>query len=113
MTRSLSNPTTRIAVGVIALATIVAISSSSGDCFPWSIDMYRGPEIQPLAEAPRVTPADTIPVHGAGGPPQAPFRVLGGAPPRSLEQATLRMHNPMQPTAQNLAAGREQFDTYC
>ena len=100
MTRSLSSPTVRIAVGMIALAMIVAISSSSADCFPWSIDMYRGPEIQPLAEAPRVTPADTIPVHG-------------GEPPMSLEQATLKMHNPMQPTAQNIVAGREQFATSC
>lgn len=104
MTRSLTNPTTRIAVGMIAPAIVVvvslAISPVPADCFPWSIDMYRGPEIQPLAEAPRVTPADTIPVHG-------------GESPMSLEQATLKMHNPLQPSAQNLAGGREQFNTYC
>ena len=50
--------------------------------------MYRGPEVQPFAQAPRVTPADTLPVHG-------------GEPPMSLEQATIKMHNPLQPTAQN------------
>jgi mono/diheme cytochrome c family protein len=61
--------------------------------------MFRGPEVQPLAEAPRVTPADTLPVHGE--------------PPMSLEQMTIKMHDPLQPTAQNLAAGREQFETYC
>jgi hypothetical protein len=99
MTSSLSN-TTRIAVGMIALTIIMAISPAPADCFPWSIDMYRGPEIQPFAKAPRVTPADTLPVHG-------------GEPPMSLEQATIKMHNPLQPTAQNLASGREQFDTYC
>jgi len=99
MTRSFSNPTARIAVGMFALA-IVVILPLRADCFPWSIDMYRGPEIQPLAEAPRVTPADTIPVHG-------------GEPPMSLEQATLKMHNPLQLTPQNLAGGREQFATYC
>ena len=43
--------------------------------------MYRGPEIQPFAMAPRVTPADTIPVHG-------------GEPPMSLEQATIRDAQP-------------------
>ena len=62
--------------------------------------MYRGPEVQPYAESPRVTPADTIPVHG-------------GEPPMSLEQATIKMHNPLQPTPENLAKGKEQFTTYC
>jgi cytochrome c553 len=91
--------TTRIVVATIALALMMAISPAPADCFPWSIDMYRGPEVQPLAEAPRVTPADTLPVHGE--------------PPMSLEQMTIKMHDPLQPTAQNLAAGREQFETYC
>ena len=62
--------------------------------------MYRGPEVQPYAEAPRVTPADTIPVHG-------------GEPPMSLEQATIKMHNPLEPTPENLAKGKDQFTTYC
>jgi mono/diheme cytochrome c family protein len=61
--------------------------------------MYRGPEVQPLAEAPRVTPADTIPVHGD--------------PPMSLEQATIKMHNPLEATPQNLANGKQQFETFC
>jgi mono/diheme cytochrome c family protein len=87
-------------VGMFALAIIIAISPAPADCFPWSIDMYRGPEVQPFAQAPRVTPADTLPVHG-------------GEPPMSLEQATIKMHNPLQPTEQNLAVGREQFNTYC
>jgi S-disulfanyl-L-cysteine oxidoreductase SoxD len=99
MTGSLCD-SARIVVAMIALAIILAISPAPADCFPWSIDMYRGPEIQPLAEAPRVTPADTLPVHG-------------GEPPMTLEQATIKMHNPLQPTAQNLAVGREQFNTYC
>ncbi len=62
--------------------------------------MYRGPEIQPYAMAPRVTPADTLPVHG-------------GEPPMSLEMATIKMHNPLQPTPENLVKGRQQFNTYC
>jgi mono/diheme cytochrome c family protein len=50
--------------------------------------------------SPRVTPADTIPVHG-------------GEPPMSVEQAATTMHNPLQPTPENLAKGKVQFDTYC
>ncbi len=62
--------------------------------------MYRGAEVQPFAVAPRVTVADTIPVHG-------------GEPPMSVEQAAVRMHNPLQPTPDNLAKGKIQFNTYC
>lgn len=106
MTSALSDMTriavggARVAIGMFALAIFMAVSPAPVECFPWSIDMYRGPETQPLAKAPRVTPADTLPVHG-------------GEPPMSLEQATIKEHNPLQPTAQNLAAGREQFTTYC
>ncbi len=85
---------------MLAVALAIAMSPVPAACFPWSIDMYRGPEVQPYAEAPRVTPADTIPVHG-------------GEPPMSLEQATIKMHNPLQPTPENLAKGKEQFNTYC
>jgi cytochrome c553 len=103
MTSWLSNPirlTARMIALTIVTAIWMAISPTPAHCFPWSIDMYRGPEVQPLAEAPRVTPADTLPVHG-------------GEPPMSLEQATIKMHNPLQPSAQNLASGHQQFDTYC
>ena len=84
------------------LAATIAIAGMPAPafCFPWSIDMYRGPEIQPYAKAPRVTPADTIPVHG-------------GEPPMSLEQATIKMHDPLQPTPENLAKGKVQFETFC
>jgi mono/diheme cytochrome c family protein len=89
-----------VVLAIAAIAFAVAISAAPASCFPWSTDMYRGPEIQPFAKAPRVTPADTIPVHG-------------GEPPMSLEQATITMHNPMQPTPENLARGKVQFNTYC
>jgi cytochrome c553 len=92
--------TIRVVGLTLAAAIAIAASPVPGICFPWSIDMYRGPEVQPYAEAPRVTPADTIPVHG-------------GEPPMSLEQATIKMHNPLQPTPENLAKGKEQFTTYC
>jgi mono/diheme cytochrome c family protein len=89
-------------IGSFAFAVALAIASlpAPGACFPWSIDMYRGPEVQPYAKAPRVTPADTIPVHG-------------GEPPMTLEQATIKEHNPLQATPENLAKGQQQFNTYC
>ena len=91
-----------IRVGELMLTAAIAVAAlpAPAGCFPWSIDMYRGPEVQPYAVAPRVTPADTIPVHG-------------GEPPMSLEQATIKMHNPLEPTPENLAKGKEQFTTYC
>lgn len=92
--------TNRVTALIFAVAIAIALSPMPARCFPWSIDMYRGPEVQPYAEAPRVTPADTIPVHG-------------GEPPMSLEQATIKMHNPLEPTPENLAKGKEQFATYC
>ena len=92
--------TIRVIALTLAVAIAIAESPVPGICFPWSIDMYRGPEIQPYAKAPRVTPADTIPVHG-------------GEPPMSLEQATIKMHNPLEPTPENIAKGKDQFTTYC
>ena len=92
--------TIRVIALTLAVAMAIAASPVPGICFPWSIDMYRGPEIQPYAKAPRVTPADTIPVHG-------------GEPPMSLEQATIKMHNPLEPTPENIAKGKDQFTTYC
>jgi len=85
---------------MLAVAIASAAFPARAYCFPWSIDMYRGPEVQPLAKSPRVTPADTIPVHG-------------GEAPMSLEQAAVQMHNPLEPTPENLAKGKEQFGTYC
>ena len=78
---------------MLAVAIAIASRPAPAICFPWSIDMYRGPEIQPYAMSPRVTPADTIPVHG-------------GEPPMSLEQAATTMHNPLQPTPENLARAK-------
>jgi mono/diheme cytochrome c family protein len=89
------------ALSIPALMTLaLLVSSARGECFPWSIDMFRGAAVQPFAEAPRVTPADTLPVHG-------------GEPPMSLEQATVKMHDPLEATPQNLAQGKIQFNTYC
>lgn len=69
-------------------------------CFPWSIDMYRGPAVQPESVAPRVMPAGTLPVNT-------------GMPRMNLEQMTLSMHNPFKPTPARLAHGKDLFSTDC
>jgi hypothetical protein len=89
-----------LASAVLALAVALALAPSSAWSFPWSIDMFRGPEVQPLAEAPRVTPDDTMPVQG-------------GEQSISLEQATIKMHNPLPPSADNLAKGKDLYLTNC
>jgi cytochrome c553 len=82
-----------------ALVAMLALVASPAFCFPWDIDMYRTPAVQPYEIAPRVTPSGTLPVDGE--------------PPISLEMATVKMHNPLQPTPENLAAGKELFLTNC
>ena len=79
--------------------------------------MFRGPSVQPLAVAPRVMPAGTMPVDGihynihygqpAGMPDEAAI------PPMKLELMTVRLQNPLQPTPQVLARGKEIFETTC
>jgi len=68
--------------------------------FPWSIDMYREAAVQSFSQAPRVMPSDTLPAHG-------------GEPPMSIDQAAIKMHNPLQPTPENLAHGKEIFTNTC
>ncbi len=62
--------------------------------------MYRSEAVQPLAEAPRVSPDDTMPVHG-------------GEPPMTREQATIKLHNPLVATPENLARGKDLYLTNC
>jgi mono/diheme cytochrome c family protein len=67
--------------------------------FPWSIDMFRGESVQPLAQSPRVMPAGTLPIHGEA--------------PMSREEASAALHNPLKPTPASLAAGKSLFETNC
>ncbi len=62
--------------------------------------MYRSEAVQPLARAPRVSPDDTLPVHG-------------GEPPMTREQATVKLHNPLPATPENIARGKELYLTNC
>ena len=94
-----SQPAKLLAV-VAGMAAFVVTGAGAAWCFPWSIDMYRGPAIQPLEVSPRVMPEGTLPVDT-------------GSPPQSLEQATVKAHNPLKPTPENLAHGKEMFDNDC
>ena len=61
----------RLAVIVAAMAAFVVAGASAAWSFPWSIDMFRGPAIQPLEVSPRVMPEGTLPTDtrfAAAGP---------------------------------------------
>ncbi len=83
-------------LAVIALATYATVASA----FPWDIDMYRGATVRPLTEAPRVMPDGTMPT-------------TGGEAPMTREQMTAGEHNPLQPTPDDLAAGKALYATNC
>lgn len=90
----------RTALGVAAAAMFIVAGAGAAWCFPWSIDMFRGPAIQPLEVSPRVMPEGTLPVDT-------------GSPPQDLEQATIKAHNPLKPTPENIARGKELFTNTC
>ncbi|HKV55531.1 MAG TPA: c-type cytochrome [Candidatus Binataceae bacterium] len=90
---------------------------SRAAAFPWSTDMFVGAAVQPLEMAPRVMPDGTLPVDGIhynihyGQPEGMPN---GQAiPPMKLELMTVRLHNPLQPSVENLAHGKVLFQTVC
>jgi len=68
--------------------------------FPWSIDMFRGPTVQPLAVPPRTMPAGTFPTQG-------------GEPSMTREAAANSLQNPVSPTAAALHNGADLFATHC
>jgi len=53
--------TVRAAALMLVVAIAIAVSPVPGICFPWSIDMFRGDAVQPMAEMPRVMPSGTLP----------------------------------------------------
>ncbi len=90
----------RLALVTAAASTALFVATPVVWAFPWSIDMYRGQNEQPLAIAPRVMPQGTIPV-------------TGGEPPMTGEEMAARERNPLRPTPQNLARGKALFMTFC
>lgn len=67
--------------------------------FPWSIDMFRGASVQPLARAPRNQPPGTLSIHGHA--------------PMSRQVASETLHNPLEPTKSVLAHGKVLYDDNC
>jgi mono/diheme cytochrome c family protein len=96
---------------------MIAMAAPAAHAFPWSTDMYQGPEAQPLEIAPRVMPEGTLPVDGLhynvhwGQPRGMPD--AQAIPPMKLELMTVKMQNPLQPTPENLAHGKALFGTVC
>jgi mono/diheme cytochrome c family protein len=81
--------------------------------------MYRGPAIQPLEVAPRVMPDGVLPVDGIhynihyGDPAGLPGANEQGLPPMKLEAMTVKMHNPLQPSPDDLQHGANLFAANC
>jgi len=86
-------------VGVLACVFIL-LHARRATAFPWSIDMFRGPTVQPLAVPPRNMPPGTLPRHG-------------GEPPMTREEAAGSLQNPLSPTAASLRHGESLFATQC
>jgi S-disulfanyl-L-cysteine oxidoreductase SoxD len=101
---------------LLAVAGVASAPVPAG-AFPWSTDMFKGASVQPLEVAPRVMPDGTLPVDGInynihyGQPPGMPD--AQALQPMKLELMTVKMQNPLQPTPQVLAHGKELFQTDC
>lgn len=79
--------------------------------------MFVGPAVQPLAMAPRVPPDGILPVDGIHynlhyGQPKG-MSAVEAIPPMKLELMTVKMHNPLTTTPENLAHGEALFRTVC
>jgi mono/diheme cytochrome c family protein len=85
---------------LVIAAAIVLWTRYQGDAhaFPWSIDMFRGDAVQPMAEAPRVMPPGTLPVDGER------FRSAA---------ASRRLRNPLPPLPTNIDEGKKLYSVYC
>ncbi|MGH8011881.1 MAG: c-type cytochrome, partial [Candidatus Binataceae bacterium] len=80
--------------------------------------MFKGQTVQPLAVAPRVMPDGTLPVDGIHynihwGQPAAWNKLEPALRPMTLEQMTLRLHNPYKPSPERLSHGKFLFLTDC
>lgn len=62
--------------------------------------MFRGPQVSPLSEAPRVMPEGTLPAHT-------------GEPPMTNEQAAATLHNPLTASRDTLETGKLLYLNQC
>jgi mono/diheme cytochrome c family protein len=108
---------TRVVFGALASSGVVAMMVTAAQAFPWSIDMYRGPQVSTFTEPPREMPDGVLPIDGThynvhyGQPDGMPDQPA--LPPMKLEVMTVRMRNPLSATPDNLAKGKERFETNC
>jgi mono/diheme cytochrome c family protein len=105
-----------VATAAVAGAAL-SMPATYAHAFPWSTDMYRGPQEPPLAIAPRVMPDGVLPIDGIHynahyGQPQG-IPEAKADPPMKLELMTVKMHNPLHADSVNLAKGKELFENTC
>lgn len=109
----------RIASGALAATAMLIARAPATYAFPWSIDMFRGAAIQPLDEPPRNMPDGVLPTDGIhydnhlGQPDGLPGADEQAVPQMKLEAMTVKMHNPLQPTPENLKHGEQLFLANC
>jgi mono/diheme cytochrome c family protein len=107
----------QVVLGALASSAMFAMTVTAAHAFPWSTDMYRGPQVSTFTEAPREMPAGVLPIDGIhynahyGQPPGMPSEPA--LPPMKLEVMTVKLRNPLTPTPANLAKGKERFETNC
>jgi mono/diheme cytochrome c family protein len=81
-----------------AILALAAVTPEPALSFPWSIDMFRGPAVQPMATSPRVMPPGAISVDGE--------------PPLSTA-ASRKLQNPLNPLRKDVAEGQKLYSAYC
>src|SRR5579859_5370360 len=113
----LRNLTRALITGAIAAGAMLTIAGASAQAFPWSTDMYRGPQVGTFTQPPRAMPEGVLPIDGEhynahyGQPAGMPSQAAN--PPMKLEVMTVKLHNPLQADAANLAHGKTLFETSC
>jgi mono/diheme cytochrome c family protein len=104
-------------LGALAVGGMAAVAVPAVHAFPWSTDMYRGPQVSTFTEAPREMPDGVLPIDGIhynahyAQPDGMPNEQA--IPPMKLEVMTVKLHNPLAASAATLAAGKERFETNC
>lgn len=109
----------RVAAAALASVAMAAANAPAAHAFPWSIDMFRGAAVQPLDVPPRVMPDGVLPTDGIhynnhpGQPDGLPGATDQAVPPMKLEAMTVKMHNPLTATPENLKHGEQLFLQNC
>jgi mono/diheme cytochrome c family protein len=83
---------------VIAAVASLSVHTPAASAFPWDTDMFRGPALQPMDQAPRVMPPGTLPLNGES--------------PRSVAAST-KLLNPLPPLPKYIEQGRKLYSVYC